>query len=104
MAQNDDDSTRARVLDLIAEKGPVSAAQLAKVLSLTPAAVRRHITALEEAEQIAVHSPALTGTPGGIGKKRTPPLFMQPGDRVEVEIEQIGCLINSVRSDAAVAR
>lgn len=46
----------------------------------------------------------LTGTPGGIGKKRTPPLFMQPGDRVEVEIEQIGCLINTVRSDAAVAR
>ena len=46
----------------------------------------------------------LTGTPGGIGKKRTPPLFMQPGDRVEVEIEQIGCLMNIVRSDAAVAR
>ena len=64
MAQNDDDSTRARVLDLIAEKGPVSAAQLAKVLSLTPAAVRRHITALEEAEQIEVHSPALTGKRG----------------------------------------
>ncbi|MDP1206046.1 fumarylacetoacetate hydrolase family protein, partial [Klebsiella pneumoniae] len=41
----------------------------------------------------------LTGTPGGIGKKRTPPLFMQPGDRVEVEIEQIGCLMNTVRSD-----
>ena len=52
MTQSDDDSTRARVLDLIAEKGPVSAAQLAKVLSLTPAAVRRHITALEDAEQI----------------------------------------------------
>ena len=64
MAQNDDDSTRARVLDLIAEKGPVSAAQLAKVLSLTPAAVRRHITALEEAEQIEVHSPALSGKRG----------------------------------------
>lgn len=46
----------------------------------------------------------LTGTPGGIGKKRTPPLFMQPGDRVEVEIEQIGCLMNTVYSDAALAR
>ena len=64
MAQSDDDSTRARVLDLIAEKGPVSAAQLAKVLSLTPAAVRRHITALEDAEQIEVHTPALTGKRG----------------------------------------
>ena len=28
--QSDDDSTRARVLDLIAEKGPVSAAQPAR--------------------------------------------------------------------------
>ncbi len=64
MTQSDDDSTRARVLDLIAEKGPVSAAQLAKVLSLTPAAVRRHITALEDAEQIEVHTPALTGRRG----------------------------------------
>ena len=64
MTQSDDDSTRARVLDLIAEKGPVSAAQLAKVLSLTPAAVRRHITALEDAEQIEVHTPAQTGKRG----------------------------------------
>jgi 2-keto-4-pentenoate hydratase/2-oxohepta-3-ene-1,7-dioic acid hydratase in catechol pathway len=46
----------------------------------------------------------LTGPPGGIGKKRTPPLFMRPGDRVEVEIERIGCLINTVHSDAAVSR
>ena len=64
MTQSDDDSTRARVLDLIAEKGPVSAAQLAKVLSLTPAAVRRHITALEDAAQIEVHTPAQTGKRG----------------------------------------
>ena len=64
MTQSDDDSTRARVLDLIAEKGPVSAAQLAKVLRLTPAAVRRHITALEDAEQIEVHTPAQTGKRG----------------------------------------
>ena len=64
MTQSDDDATRARVLDLIAEKGPVSAAQLAKVLRLTPAAVRRHITALEDAEQIEVHTPAQTGKRG----------------------------------------
>ncbi|WP_034515224.1 helix-turn-helix transcriptional regulator [Actinomyces slackii] len=63
-APADDDSTRARVLDLIAEKGPVSAAQLAKVLSLTPAAVRRHISALEDEEQIEVHSPATMGKRG----------------------------------------
>ncbi|MGK2348630.1 helix-turn-helix transcriptional regulator [Actinomyces sp. W5033] len=64
MRQNDDESTRAKVLDLIVEKGPVSAAQLAKVLSLTPAAVRRHITALEEAGDIQVRLPAALGKRG----------------------------------------
>jgi len=37
-----------------------------------------------------------TGTPPGVGAVRTPPIFLQPGDRVEVEIEQIGLLANSV--------
>ncbi|MDU3274659.1 helix-turn-helix transcriptional regulator [Varibaculum cambriense] len=47
--------TRQTVLDLIVEKGPVTAAHLAKILSLTTAAVRRHITALESAQMIAVY-------------------------------------------------
>ncbi|VYU37112.1 FAA hydrolase family protein [Metakosakonia massiliensis] len=38
----------------------------------------------------------LTGSPGGVGKKRTPPVFLQPGDHLEVEIERIGCLQNRV--------
>lgn len=38
----------------------------------------------------------LTGSPGGVGKKRNPPLFLKSGDIVEVEIEQIGHLINMV--------
>ncbi|RKS87720.1 2-keto-4-pentenoate hydratase/2-oxohepta-3-ene-1,7-dioic acid hydratase in catechol pathway [Orbus hercynius] len=38
----------------------------------------------------------LTGSPGGVGKKRTPPLFMKPGDVIEVEIEKIGHLINTI--------
>ena len=37
-----------------------------------------------------------TGTPPGVGAARKPPLFLGPGDRVEVEIEQIGVLANSV--------
>ena len=32
----------------------------------------------------------VTGTPGGVGVKRTPPLWMRPGDTVEVEISGIG--------------
>lgn len=47
--------TRQTVLDLIVEKGPVTAAHLAKILDLTTAAVRRHITALESAQMIAVY-------------------------------------------------
>ncbi len=38
----------------------------------------------------------VTGTPGGVGMKRKPPLYMKPGDVVEVEIERIGLLRNSV--------
>ena len=38
----------------------------------------------------------ITGSPGGVGYKRTPPVFMNSGDVVEVEIEKIGRLRNRV--------
>lgn len=38
----------------------------------------------------------VTGTPSGIGARRTPPLWMQAGDIVEVEISDIGVLRNAV--------
>lgn len=38
----------------------------------------------------------VTGTPGGVGYARTPPIFMAPGDVVEVEITGIGTLRNTV--------
>lgn len=37
-----------------------------------------------------------TGTPGGVGARRTPPLWMKPGDRIEVEFEGVGILSNPV--------
>lgn len=37
-----------------------------------------------------------TGTPGGVGFKRTPPVFMKPGDVAEVEITGVGVLRNPV--------
>ncbi len=37
-----------------------------------------------------------TGTPDGVGFKRNPPVFLQPGDLVEVEIEGVGTLRNPV--------
>jgi 2-keto-4-pentenoate hydratase/2-oxohepta-3-ene-1,7-dioic acid hydratase in catechol pathway len=38
----------------------------------------------------------VTGTPGGVGARRTPPRWMKPGDRVEVEIDRVGVLANSI--------
>lgn len=45
----------------------------------------------------------ITGSPGGVGKKRNPPLFMQAGDRIEVEIEKIGHLSNVIMDAPAHA-
>jgi 2-keto-4-pentenoate hydratase/2-oxohepta-3-ene-1,7-dioic acid hydratase in catechol pathway len=42
----------------------------------------------------------VTGTPGGVGSRRTPPLWMKPGDVVEVEIDRIGLLRNGVADEA----
>lgn len=39
----------------------------------------------------------ITGTPGGVGAARKPPVFMQPGDIFEVEIEKLGVLVNPVQ-------
>jgi 2-keto-4-pentenoate hydratase/2-oxohepta-3-ene-1,7-dioic acid hydratase in catechol pathway len=36
-----------------------------------------------------------TGTPGGVGFHRKPQVFMQPGDRVEIEVEGVGILKNT---------
>ena len=41
----------------------------------------------------------VTGTPGGVGLKRTPPLFMKPGDTVEIEISGVGLLRNPVAAE-----
>jgi 2-keto-4-pentenoate hydratase/2-oxohepta-3-ene-1,7-dioic acid hydratase in catechol pathway len=41
----------------------------------------------------------ITGTPGGVGAARKPPVFMRPGDVFEVEIEGIGVLSNVVQDE-----
>lgn len=47
-------------------------------------------TTLEPGDVIA------SGTPGGVGYKREPQLFMKPGDKIEVEIENIATLTNFI--------
>ena len=41
------------------------------------------------------------GTPSGVGHARKPSLWMQDGDVVEVEIEHIGLLRNSIANEIA---
>ena len=36
------------------------------------------------------------GTPGGVGARRNPPVWMKPGDKVEIEIDKVGILENSI--------
>ncbi|MPM38073.1 putative protein YisK [bioreactor metagenome] len=38
----------------------------------------------------------VTGTPGGVGNKREPQVFMKPGDVVEIEVDAIGVLRNGI--------
>jgi 2-keto-4-pentenoate hydratase/2-oxohepta-3-ene-1,7-dioic acid hydratase in catechol pathway len=41
----------------------------------------------------------VTGTPGGVGNKRNPQLFMKHGDVVEVEIDAVGILKNGIKDE-----
>ena len=44
-----------------------------------------------------------TGTPSGVGVFRDPPIFLEPGDRVRCEIEEIGSVENPVVEWTAVS-
>ena len=39
------------------------------------------------------------GTPAGVGFARKPPVWMKPGDRIEVEIEGVGLLANPIAAE-----
>ena len=41
-----------------------------------------------------------TGTPGGVGFARTPPVWMHPGDVIEVTVEGIGTIRNRIVAEA----
>ena len=38
----------------------------------------------------------VTGTPGGVGSARKPPVFMDEGDVIEITVEPVGTLRNQV--------
>lgn len=60
------------------------------------------------AETIALLTECLTlepgdliimGTPAGVGQARTPPVWMKHGDTVEIEIEKVGVLRNTIQDE-----
>lgn len=54
------------------------------------------ITTLSEAMTLEPGDIIATGTPSGVGYARKPPVFMREGDVIEIEIEQIGILANTI--------
>lgn len=43
----------------------------------------------------------VTGTPGGVGAKRNPPVWMKEGDIVEIEVGKVGTLVNTIKAEKA---
>lgn len=58
--------------------------------------VRALIAHLSEDTTLLPGTVILTGTPSGVGFARKPRISLQPGDTVEIEIERIGRLTNTV--------
>jgi acylpyruvate hydrolase len=58
--------------------------------------VARALVLLSEVLTLEPGDVIAMGTPSGVGYARTPPVWMQPGDRIEIEIEGVGLLANPV--------
>ncbi len=54
------------------------------------------LATLSQGQTVQAGDVVSTGTPSGVGMGRTPPVWLQPGDVVEAEIERIGVLRNTV--------
>jgi acylpyruvate hydrolase len=63
--------------------------------------VAHAIELLSEAMTLEPGDVIAMGTPGGIGGARQPPLWMKPGDTVEVEIQGLGVLRNRIVEEKA---
>lgn len=58
--------------------------------------VARTIALLSDALTLETGDVIVMGTPAGVGYARTPPVWMQAGDTIEIEIEGVGLLRNPV--------
>ena len=60
--------------------------------------VARTIALLSECLTLEPGDVVVMGTPAGVGYARNPPVWMKPGDEIEIDIEGIGVLSNPVRA------
>jgi acylpyruvate hydrolase len=63
--------------------------------------VAETITLLSECMTLEPGDLIVMGTPAGVGQARTPPVWMKHGDTVEIEIERIGLLRNTIEDEVA---
>jgi 2-keto-4-pentenoate hydratase/2-oxohepta-3-ene-1,7-dioic acid hydratase in catechol pathway len=61
--------------------------------------VYRTIAILSEFMSLEAGDVIASGTPNGVGHARTPPVWMKPGDTVEVEVDGIGVLRNPIAAE-----
>ena len=64
-------------------------------------AVDETIALLAECLTLEPGDAIIMGTPAGVGQARTPPVWMQAGDVIEIEIERIGVLRNPIAAEGA---
>jgi acylpyruvate hydrolase len=61
--------------------------------------VRKLVVILSECMTLEPGDVVVTGTPAGVGFARKPPIWMKHGDTVEIEVESLGKLINTVEDE-----
>lgn len=61
--------------------------------------IRRLIAYISQWTALAPGDVIATGTPGGVGMKRVPPVYMKDGDEIVVEIDGVGLLRNVVSNE-----
>ncbi|MBF6605126.1 MAG: fumarylacetoacetate hydrolase family protein [Chloroflexi bacterium] len=85
---------RSRLNGTVMQDG--TTAQMVFSVAATIAFLSRVMT-LEPGDIIA------TGTPPGVGYKRTPPVYLRAGDTIEVEVERVGRIRNPVAAPRVAA-